>query len=93
MHIGLLRIRLHLPGNTSLKGKRQVLQSLKERVRQKTNVSIAEVDQLDSWQEAVLAIVTVSNEQARVHQVLDTVLRMAGDLPDAVLTENQIEML
>ncbi len=93
MHIGLLRIRLHLPGNTSLKGKRQVVQSLKERVRQKTNVSIAEVDQLDSWQEAVLAIVTVSNEQARVHQVLDTVLRMADDLPDAVLTENQIEML
>jgi uncharacterized protein YlxP (DUF503 family) len=56
MVVGLCTIELHLPGSQSLKAKRQVLLSLKDRLREKFNVSVAEVAEHDRWQKAVLGI-------------------------------------
>lgn len=58
-----LLIKIHLPQSQSLKDKRQVIRSLKERLRNQFNVSVAEVDDLDKWQIATLVIVMVSNDQ------------------------------
>jgi uncharacterized protein YlxP (DUF503 family) len=62
MRIGVVRLRLHLHGPTSLKEKRQVLQSLMAHLRRRFNVSIAEVDRLDDWKSAVLGAAIVCND-------------------------------
>ena len=61
--IGQLHLELHLPAAQSLKQKRSVIKSLKDRLRNKYNVSVAEVDYLDKWQRAKLAIVMVSSDR------------------------------
>lgn len=93
MHIGLLQIYLRLPGIQSLKGKRQIIKSLKDRIRQQANVSIAEIGFLDAWQESEMAVVTLSNDPARVHQVLECVLKMVETTPEVLITDQKIEML
>ncbi|MCX7919150.1 MAG: DUF503 domain-containing protein [bacterium] len=92
MHIGLLRVELYLPVNHSLKGKRQILKSIKDRVRA-LNISIAEVAYQDSWQQAMLASVTVANDQRLVHQTLMQVVKLIASEPDCEITAQQIEML
>jgi hypothetical protein len=93
VHIGLLQIYLRLPGIQSLKGKRQIIKSLKDRIRQQANVSIAEIGLLDAWQESEMAVVTLSNDPARVHQVLESVLKMVETTPEVLITDQKIEML
>lgn len=92
MHIGLLRVELHLPANHSLKGKRQILKSIKDRVRA-LNISIAEVDYHDSWQQAVLASVTVATDHSLVHQTLTKVVKLIASEPECEIMNQQIEML
>ena len=74
MNVGICRINLRLPENLSLKGKRQVLKSIVTRVRNKFNVSIAEVDDHDSWQLAALGICCVSNNKRYTNEVLSKVV-------------------
>ena len=63
-------VQLHLPESRSLKDKRQVLKSVKERVRNRFNVSVAETDYLDLWQRSTLAIAIVSTDVAHADDVL-----------------------
>jgi uncharacterized protein YlxP (DUF503 family) len=93
MHIGLLQIELYLPGNQSLKGKRQIIKSIKDRVRNQTNVSISEVDFHDAWQKAQLAVVTVSTDHSQVSQVLASVIKLIENTPGSEIINRQIEML
>ena len=74
MNVGVCRIKLRLPENLSLKGKRQVLKSITSRVRNKFNVSIAEVDDHDLWQLATLGICCVSNNSRQTNEVLSKVV-------------------
>jgi uncharacterized protein YlxP (DUF503 family) len=74
MNIGVCKIKLHLPGNHSLKGKRQVLKSITTRVRNNYNVVIAEVDDQDLWQVATLGVACISNNAQQVNQVLSKVV-------------------
>ena len=74
MNVGVCRIRLRLPENLSLKGKRQVVKSITARTRSKFNVSIAEVDDQDLWQLAVLGICCVSNNKRYTNEVLSKVM-------------------
>ncbi len=74
MNVGICRIKLRLPENMSLKGKRQVLKSIISRVRNRFNVSIAEVDANDLWQLAVLGISCVSNDSRQTNEVLSKVV-------------------
>ena len=61
---------LHLPGSQSLKDKRQILKSLKDRLHNRFNVSVAETAHQDLWQRAELAASVVSNERRHAEQVL-----------------------
>jgi uncharacterized protein YlxP (DUF503 family) len=73
MLIGVLRVRLRLPENQSLKGKRAVLKSLVARLQNKFHVSVAEVGDNDSWQTATLGAACVSNDERHASQVLAAV--------------------
>ena len=74
MIIGTCIYDLHLYGTQSLKDKRRILKSIIDRVKNKFNVSIAEVDQQDNWRHAVLGIAVVSNNTGHVNQILNNVL-------------------
>jgi uncharacterized protein YlxP (DUF503 family) len=93
MVIGLLEARLSLPGARSLKDKRQVVKSLKDRVRQRVNVSVAEVDHQDLWQSAALAFVTVAAERVTVEQRLSELQDFLRSDPRAVLLDVHTELL
>jgi len=74
MNLGVCRIKLRLPENQSLKGKRQVLKSIIARVRNHYNVAIAEVDDQDVWQSATLGIACISNNTRQTNEVLSKVV-------------------
>jgi len=93
MVIGLCTVELHFPDSQSLKAKRQILSSLKTRLRGKFNISVAEVDDLNLWQKAVLGIACVANESGRVNQVLDQVLNTIQSNPTLILSRSHIELL
>ena len=93
MVVGICTIDLYLPGIGSLKGKRQVLLSLKERIQGKFNVSVAEVDGNDLWQRAVLGIACVANDSRYVNQVLDSVLNVVRTNPSVELVRHHMELM
>lgn len=93
MIVGLCTVELYLPDSQSLKAKRQVLLSLKDRLRDKFNISIAEVGDQDLWQKAVIGMACVANEQQHVNQVLDQCLNVMRSNPAVELMKFQIEFL
>ena len=70
MVVGLATFELHLNGCASLKDKRRVVKSLKDRLHNKFNVSVAETNYHDQWQRAELACCVVSTEQRHAGAVL-----------------------
>ena len=74
MNVGICKVSLRIPENMSLKGKRQVLKSITSRVRNKFNVAVAEVDNNDAWQMAVIGICYISNDKRHSNQVLSKVV-------------------
>lgn len=74
MHIGVAKVTLQLPENESLKGKRRVIASTLDRVKNKFNVSIAEVDANDSLRTATLGVTAVSNSARHAEQVVTSVV-------------------
>ena len=93
MIVGLCTVELYLPESQSLKAKRQVLLSVKDKVRDRFNVSIAEVGDQDLWQKAVLGVASVANERKHVNQVLDQVVNLIRSIPMVDLIQCQIEFL
>lgn len=70
MVVGVRRWDLHLAGCQSLKDKRRIVKSLKDKLHQRFNVSASEVDHQDLWQRAALAAAVVSNDARHVEEVL-----------------------
>lgn len=93
MIVGLCTVELYIPDGHSLKAKRQVILSLKDRLRDKFNVSVAEVGDQDLWQKAVLGMACVANEGAFVNQVLDQAVNLIRSVPMVEVVRVQIEML
>ncbi len=79
MHVGICSIRFRIPENGSLKDKRRILKSIISRVANKFNVSVAEVDDNDSWRLATLGISCVSNDKRHVNEVLSKVANFVSD--------------
>ncbi len=93
MVIGICTVELYIPENHSLKGKRRVVKSIKDRVRNKFNLSIAEVDNNDLWQRATLGMAMVGNERRFVNQSLEKVVNHIKDITSADVIDYQIELL
>ncbi len=89
--VGVLILELRLDEAHSLKDKRHYVKSLKDRLRSKFNVAVAEIDAQDLWQRGVVAVVTVSGDQAHAAQVLENVERDAAALLGGVLVGSSIE--
>jgi len=92
MHIGVCTLHLRLPENRSLKEKRRVIKSIKDKVRNKFNVSIAEIDGLDKWQWATLGVACVSNNNRFVNSVLSNVVDFISEMHLAELLDYEIEI-
>ena len=92
MFIGVCTIEMHIPESGSLKTKRHSLKILKDRIRAKFNVSVAEVDDNDLWQKASLAVAAVSNDKSHLNQTLDHVLNMVRSVPEVNLLDYHIEI-
>ena len=71
MVVGILVLELHIPDAQSLKQKRSVIKSLKQRMQQQFHVSVAEVDGHDKWQVATLGIAKVSTDTANLDQTFE----------------------
>jgi len=89
--IGVLTLEIHIEEAHSLKEKRHVVKSLKDRLRERFNVSVAEIDFLDSWQHSVIAAVTVSNDRVHAEQVLQAVEAHAASVLGGALTGTNVE--
>ena len=94
MNTGVCVIRLRLPENGSLKGKRRIVKSLMARARNKFNISIAEVDDLELWQAATIGFSCVGNDAAFVNDVLYRVLSfIEATAQDSEVTDYRTELL
>lgn len=89
MFVGSVRIELHIPQARSLKDKRQVVRSLKDRIRQRVPAAVAEVDFQDLWQRAALGVAVVSGEAGQVTEMLQSVRRIVDGTFEAHLTDWQ----
>lgn len=78
---------------SSLKGKRQIVKKIVERVKHKFNVSIAEVGCLDEWQNAEIAFCLVGNDSSFVNSVLDRILDYIEDMELAEVIHPEIEII
>ena len=93
MPIGLLTLEIHIPDAQSLKDKRQVLRSLKDRLRAHFNVAVAELEHHDTWQRSVVGIVTISNEEKHLREVLQKVLDEADRILGSFLINQAVEIV
>jgi uncharacterized protein YlxP (DUF503 family) len=91
--IGVLTLEIHVEDSHSLKDKRHVVKSLKDRLRERFNVSVAEIDGLDSWQSSVVAAVTVSKDRVHAEQILQAVEAHAAGILGGALTGTSVEWL
>jgi uncharacterized protein YlxP (DUF503 family) len=94
MVIGALKIELYIDGNRSLKGKRQTLRSVIQRVRSRfVNVSISEVGSQDLWQKAIIGISFVSNEAPYVNSILDQVSGFIESIGTVQIVNRDMEII
>ena len=91
--VGLCTVELFIPESQSLKDKRRVLLSLKDRLRERFNLSVAEVDGQDLWQKAVLGLACVANEGRHVNQVCDQALKLIRGIPTVEIVQSRVELL
>ena len=91
--IGVITFELRLDDSHSLKDKRHFVKSLKDRLRAKFNVAVAEIDYQDLWQRALIAAVTVSSDHTRAEQVLQLVEREASSLLGGMLVGTAVEWM
>ncbi len=89
MFVGVVRFELHLPAATSLKDKRTIVRGLKERIRQRVQASVAEVEHQDLWQRAALGVAVVSGEGRQVGEMLQSVRRLVEATHGAELIDWQ----
>lgn len=92
MIVGTLKARLVIREARTLKDKRQVVSSIKDKLRNHFNISIAEVDEQDNRQLAVLGIAMVSNETQHLRKALSQVVEALRSHPVAELVDHEMEL-
>lgn len=94
MVVGSCELIFHLPDNHSLKGKRQVSRSIVQQIRNRFNVSVAEVAALDRWQTLSIGVTCASNDSRHANEVMSKIVDFAEDHSGAaVLHQHHIEIL
>lgn len=93
MVVGILKITLIIPGNSSLKGKRKVIKSLLDKLRSKFNLAAAEVEHNDLWQKAGLGLTLVGNDRRFINSSMDKVLDFIYRTADAEIIDSDSEII
>jgi hypothetical protein len=92
MHIGVLQFTVEIPYATSLKEKRSVIKSMRDRLHHAHNISIAEIDDQDEWTVATLGIVAAGSDIPQLNSLLDRILNNLQDWRDATLADHRMEI-
>lgn len=93
MVVGVLQIEVEIPEALTLKDKRRVIKSLKDRIAHGRNVSVAEVAGLDEYQRSVIGLAMVSNDTRYVQGALDLVVDLVRKTPQVNLLDWQVDFL
>jgi uncharacterized protein YlxP (DUF503 family) len=93
MIVGVCRVTLIVPESHSLKEKRMVVRSIKDRTRLKFNVAIAEVASQDNWQEAVIGFAVVANEKRFVQEMVEKVVSYIDGLALAKMVDDEKDII
>jgi len=93
MTVGSCKIELRIPDSGSLKDKRRIVRSLKDRLQGRFNIGIAEVDRLDEWQRATLGIAAVSNDARVVDEVLSKVVNWIEANGEVLVVDYEIDLV
>jgi hypothetical protein len=93
MIVGAAAVEIHIHGSQSLKSKRGVVRSISQRVRNRFDLSVAEVGGQDTWQLAVLGLATVGSDRRKVRALLDQALAYIEDLHLAEVLHTDVELL
>ena len=93
MIVGICKFRLHIAGSHSLKEKRHVLRKLKDNIRNKFPVSIAEVDEHDYWQSAVIGLSIVGKDKKFVDSEINKVLNAVKQMYLAEIVDEEVEII
>ena len=89
MVVGIVRFELHLPGARSLKDKRQVVRSMKERIRERVRAAVAEVEYQDLWQRAAIGIAVVAADGGQVRELLNSARQIVDQYAQAQVLDWQ----
>ncbi len=92
-HLSVLYLDIHVPESGSLKSKRHVLKSLKDRLRNKFNVSVAELGELEKWQRSVLGVAMISSDKRRLAESIQAVIAFVESDHNLQLLDSHIEQL
>ena len=93
MHVLLIKLSLQIPDAHSLKDKRRQIKSLKDRLSSRFNASVAEIDELDNWQQAVVGVCLISNERSYLNKQYSLVETMVLEYTDLELINIHREWL
>lgn len=93
MVVGAALVEIHIHDSQSLKAKRGVVRSIVQRIRNRFNVSVAEVAGQDTWQRAVLGIASVGNDAVAMRSLLERIVDFVEDLHLAEVTNSDVEIV
>ena len=93
MNIGYCSLRFYLHGNNSLKGKRKIIRSIKDRLKNKFNVSVAEVGDHDIWQNIHLGVAAVNSDAQYLDGLFKQMANFVNNMHLAEMTECQTEII
>ena len=91
MPIGVLTLEIQIPYSHSLKEKRAVLLKVRDRLRGRFNVAVAELDHQDVWQRATLGVVSVSNSQKLLESMFQQILAEAERILGEDVADHNLE--
>lgn len=92
-HIAILIMDLHIPESNSLKSKRHVIKSIKDRLRAKFNASIAELGELDKWQRSVVGAALIGNDKRKLNESAEAIVSFVVSAGTVQLLESHLELL
>jgi len=93
MFVGLLTMEVMIPASGSLKDKRRAIKGLKDRIRSRFNVSVAEVGETGLWQRATIAVACVSNDKTRIDETMGRVVDLARSVKSVEILEYTTEFV
>jgi len=93
MTVGILKLEIFIHESNSLKDKRMVLHSIKQRLRNSFNVSVAQIGDQDKWQKATIAVVGVEKDRRNMNSTLSEVINFVEGFGNINLINHEMELI